>query len=149
MATTSIRWEACKRIVSLIEADQDIEDTAVSVQPGWPGDRIIQKELIWIDEITGDTRIPVMTGGRKERDDEFEITLNFRVVGLHDLEDTMDRIFALVAIVENILADDTSLDALDGVLSAEITSQRMSCAMFPEGPVAYAELKIQISSRLL
>ena len=149
MATTSIRWAAVQRIVDLIEADADIDDTAVSVQPGWPGDRIVQKQLIWIDEITGDTRIPVMVGGRKERDDVFEITLYFRIAGLFDLSATMDRTFELVAIAEDILANDTSLGGLDGVISAEITSERMSCAMFPEGPVAFAELTIQVSSRLL
>jgi hypothetical protein len=149
MATTSIRWEACKKIVQLIGEDPLIASTSVSVQPGWPGDRIVQKELIWIDEITGDTNIPVMTGGRKQREDDFEITLNFRITGLYDISATMDRTFVLIGIVEDILANDTTLGALDGVLSAEITSERMSSAMFPEGPVAFAELKIQISSRLL
>jgi hypothetical protein len=61
----------------------------------------------------------------------------------------MSRLFELVAVVENLLADDTSLGDLDGVLSAELTNGRQTSAMFPEGPTAYGELILTIETRLL
>jgi hypothetical protein len=61
----------------------------------------------------------------------------------------MGKLSVLIAAVENVLADDTSLDDLDGVLSAEITRERMTSAMFPEGPVGFAEVVVSVSTRLL
>jgi hypothetical protein len=121
----------------------------VTVEPGWPGDRAPTAQLIWIDELDGTCEIPVMTGGRKQRNDDFEIPLQIRVIGLGTLDETMVRLTEILAVIENTLASDTSLDDLDGVLSAEITRERMTSAMFPEGPVGFAEVVVSISTRLL
>jgi len=147
MATTNIRWSACQRIVSLLQSDATL--MGVTVEPGWPGDRAPTAQLIWIDELDGTCEIPVMTGGRKQRNDDFEIPLQIRVIGLGTLDETMVRLTEILAVIENTLASDTSLDDLDGVLSAEITRERMTSAMFPEGPVGFAEVVVSISTRLL
>lgn len=147
MATTTIRWEAATRIVDLLRADGSL--VGVTVEPGWPGDRYQTAQLIWIDELDGECEIPVMTGGRKQRNDNFDIPLQMRVIGLGTLDDTMDKLSVLVAAVENLLANDTSLNSLDGVLSAEITRERMTSAVFPEGPVGFAEVVVSVSTRLL
>lgn len=147
MATTNIRWAACQRIVSLLQSDNTL--TGVTVEPGWPGDRAPTARLIWIDELDGTCEIPVMTGGRKQRNDDFDIPLQIRVIGLGTLDDTMGQLSVLVAAVENALANSTTLEDLDGVLSAEITRERMTSAMFPEGPVGFAEVVVSVSTRLL
>ena len=147
MATTNIRWDACTSVVTILRADATL--AAVTVEPGWPGDRPPTAQLIWIDELDGTCEIPVMTGGRKQRNDDFDIPLQMRVIGLGTLDDTMDQLSVLVAAVENALANDTSLGSLDGVLSAEITRERMTSAMFPEGPVGFAEVVVSVSTRLL
>lgn len=147
MATTSIRWEAATRIVDLLRNDPAL--AAVSVEPGWPGDRSPSAQLIWIDELDGTCEIPVMTGGRKQRNDDFDIPLQMRVIGLATLDEIMDRLSVLIAAVENLLANDTSLNNLDGVLSAEITRERMTSSTFPEGPVGFAEVIVSVSTRLL
>jgi hypothetical protein len=121
----------------------------VTVEPGWPGDRVPQAELIWLDEIDGTVNIPVMTGGRKPRDDIFNLPLQIRVIGYGTLTDTMQRLTTIVATVEDLLADDTSLADLDGVLSAEVTEERQTSAMFPEGPTGFAEVVVTVSTRLL
>lgn len=145
--TTSIRWQAAERVVSLLRSTAALQ--GVTIEPGWPGDRVPQAELIWLDEIDGTINIPVMTGGRKQRDDTFTLPFQFRVAGRGTLSETMERLLFLVSTVEDTLADDTSLMDLDGVLSAEVTDERQTSAMFPEGPVAFAELTITVSSRLL
>ena len=147
MATTNIRWVACQRIVSILRSDNLL--AGVTVEPGWPGDRVSSAQLIWIDELDGTCEIPVMTAGRKQRNDDFDIPLQMRVLGLGTLDDTMNQLSVLVASVENALANDTSLDDLDGVLSAEVTRERMTSAMFPEGPVGFAEVVVSVSTRLL
>ena len=145
--TTSIRWQAAERVVSLLRAEPLLR--SVSIEPGWPGDRVPQAELIWLDEIDGTVNIPVMTGGRKQRDDIFNLPFQIRVLGYATLAETMERLTTLVATIEDVLADDTSLLELDGVLSAEVTEERQTSAMFPEGPVGFAEVVVTVSSRLL
>jgi hypothetical protein len=145
--TTSIRWQAAERVVSLLRAEPLLR--SVSIEPGWPGDRVPQAELIWLDEIDGTVNIPVMTGGRKQRDDIFNLPFQIRVLGYATLTETMERLTTLVATIEDVLADDTSLLELDGVLSAEVTEERQTSAMFPEGPVGFAEVVVTVSSRLL
>ena len=147
MATTNIRWVACKKIVQLLQADGNMN--AVTVSPGWPGDRVPQAQLVWVDEIDGNVDIPVMTGGRKQRNDDFDIPLQIRVSGFATLDETMSRVASIVGTIENVLADDTTLGLLDGVLSAQISRERMTSAMLPEGPVAFAEVVVSITTRLL
>lgn len=147
MATTSIRWEAAKRVVSLLQAAPTL--ATVTIEPGWPGDRVKLAELIWLDEIDGNVNIPVMTGGRKQRDDVFTLPLQIRVIGYGTLNETMERLMVIVGIVEDTLAADTSLASLDGVLSAEVTEERQTSAMFPEGPTGFAEVVVTVSTRLL
>lgn len=146
-ALTSIRWQTVTQVIGLLEAEPTL--TGVSIEPGWPGDRVPLAELIWIDELDGNVEIPVMTGGRKQRNDDFTIAMQIRVLGQGTTNDTMRRLFEITAAIENVLADDPSLADLDGVLSAEITSERQTTAMLPEGPAGYAEVVLTISTRLL
>ena len=137
-ATTSVRWQATEQVCTLLRSAPAL--TGVTVEPGWPGDRVPAAQLIWFDEIDGPISVPVMTGGRKQRADTFTLSLQIRVIGLGTLDETMSRLFELVAVVENLLA---------GVLSAELTNGRQTSAMFPEGPTAYGELILTIETRLL
>ena len=146
-ATTSVRWQATEQVCSLLRSAPAL--TGVTVEPGWPGDRVPAAQLIWFDEIDGPISVPVMTGGRKQRADTFTLSMQIRVIGLATLDETMSRLFEIVAVVENLLADDTSLGNLNGVLSAELTNGRQTSAMFPEGPTAYGELILTIETRLL
>ena len=121
------------------------------IYPGWPGEQTARAtaQMVWIDDIDGNVSIPVMVGGRKQRNDDFEIPLEIRVVGLLTLDDTMRRLTDIIAVIENTLADDTSLSDLDGVLSAEITRERLTSAMSPEGPLGFAQVTVSVSTRLL
>lgn len=148
MATTSIRWAAVKQIVDLLSTSPLMAN--VTVCPGFPGEEIAKtRELIYVDEVDGQVSIPVMVGGRKERNDDFDIPLEVKVIGFVSLDDTMRRLTEIVSVIEDTLADDTSLGGLDGVLSAEITRERMTSAQLPEGPVGFAQVVVSISTRLL
>lgn len=147
MAAVNIRWAAAERIVELLRRSNML--TGVTVEPGWPGDRVPQAQLIWIDEIDGPTEIPVMTGGRKHRNDDFDIPLQIRVLGQITLDETMSRVSVLMSAVEDELAADTSLGDLDGVLSAEVSRMRITSAMLPEGPAGFAEVTVSVTTRLI
>lgn len=147
MATTSIRWAVLDQLVTTITADARAD--GVTVSAWWPGDKLDTAEMIWADEIDGDVSIPVLTPDRKVRDDQFEIRFEVRVIGKASVSDTMDRLDELVAIFEDTLADDTTLGDFDGIVSAEVSAERQTCAMLPEGPVGFAEVTVAVHSRLV
>ncbi len=148
MATTSIRWAAVNQIVSLVSESPLM--AGVVVATGFPGEQIAKTaQLVYIDEIDGVVSIPVMVGGRKERNDDFEIPIQIKVIGFGTLDETMIRLTEIIAVIENTLAENTSLADLDGVLSAEISRERMTSAMLQEGPVGFAEVIVSVSTRLL
>lgn len=97
----------------------------VLVEPGWPGDRATD-EIVWIDELDGDVVIPVMTAGRKHRDDRFTIPFEIRVAGKGDLDSTMCRVAEILAAIEDEFADDPGVDEFTGLIDAVVDSERMT-----------------------
>lgn len=146
MATTNVRWSVVNRLLTNLRSSPEM--AGVLIEPGWPGDRV-KPETIWVDFLGGPVSIPVMKAGRKERDDNFDIPLEIRVANNTSLDLTMARLTELVAAVEDILADDPSLDDLEGVIDAEITNERMTCAETREGHLGFAEVVVSVHSRLL
>lgn len=146
MATTSIDWTVAKAIVDTLRADTTLR--GVSVEPGWPGDQGVVEQMIWLDDTESDTSIPVMTGTRMARDDLFDLSWQIRVAGRPTLDATRTRMAELVAAVENVLADSPTLSDLDGVVSAEITRRRSVAARTPSGILGFAEVIVQVHSRL-
>ena len=148
MATVDLRWAICQKIVSLLRESNAL--TGVTIEPGWPGDRGPNAQLIWIGDIDGTCEIPVMTAGRKQRDEKFDITVDFRIAGFGTLDEVGSRISEVFTVAGDILVDDCTLDNFDGVLSAEMTRKSgPSLGMFPEGPVGFGQFVISVSTRLL
>jgi hypothetical protein len=144
---TSVRWLVVSHLVDLFRAEGDLD--GVLVEPGWPGDQRVRAETIWLDRIDNvNITIPVMTGGRKQRDDMFTLPFQVRVAGRHDLDQTMARVMELLAAVENVLADDPTLGDFTGVVSAEITSERQSVGTTPEGCIGFGEVIVTVHTRL-
>lgn len=145
MATTNIRWAAVLKVVTLLRASAAL--TGVQVSPGWPGESI-KAEAIWCDNIRGDMEIALLGAGRKQRDDTFRIPLEIKVSGKVDLDAVALRLGQLIAAVEDVLADDPTLGALDGIQWAEIGEVQSICGRTPDGPVGFAEVVLEVHSRL-
>jgi hypothetical protein len=145
VATTSIRWAVTKHLVDLLRADPDL--AGVRVEPGYPGDDA-GAECVWVYGLDGDLSIPVMTGGRKQRDDRFEIPFQVAVQNNRDLDSTFTRLTQIVAAIEDVLANDPSMGGIDGVVSAEITRERLSCGPSRQLWMGVAEVVVSVHSRL-
>lgn len=119
----------------------------VQVEPGWPGDTL-KDEAVWVDELDGELVIPVMSAGRKYRDDKFTVPFEIRVTGKKDLDATMSRLSVIVAAIEDVLADDPGLDGLDGLIAAEVTAERMTAGEIANtGWVGFAEVVVSCHAR--
>lgn len=145
MAATGIRWVAVKRLVDLLRTEAG---PLVSVEPGWPGELAMRDEMIWIDEVRSTIDAPVMTGGRIHRDDFFTVPVLVRVAGARSLDATMERLEELVACVENVVADESTLNDLDGVVSVEARSADVTCGRTPDAFLGFARCEVEVHSRL-
>jgi hypothetical protein len=145
MATTNIRWGLAHHLLDLLRDSPTMAGVLISA--GWPGERA-QPETIWLDGLDGQLAIPVMTPGRKERDDHFDIPIEIRVINTASLDEAMTRLTTLIATVEDVLAEDPSIDGYDGTIDAEITSERQTCIATREGNVGFAEIIVSAHARL-
>lgn len=119
----------------------------VQVEAGWPGDTL-KSEAVWIDQLDGEVTIPVMTAGRKYRDDRFTVPFEVRVAGKASLDATMTRLAVIVAEIEDVLADDPGLDTLDGLISAEVSEERMTAGEIANtGWIGFAEIVVSCHAR--
>ena len=147
MATTSIRWALAKHLIGIVRDAPAA--TGVLIEPGWPGDKHIKREMLWIDEIADtDASVPVMTNGRTHRDDMFTIVVLARVAGRNTLDETMTRLEELGALIEDQIADSPTLDDFGSLLSADFAITAMTSGRTPEGPLGYARFEVRCHSRL-
>lgn len=147
MSTTSIRWRLAKHYIDEVRGAGAAG--GVQVEPGYPGSDRLDAEAIWIDSIDNtENTVPVMTGGRTNRDDMFTIGLIIRVFKYPDLDSTMVRLEELAAVLENPSADDPTLDGFDSVVSADFAVTNIGCQWIQDGPIGFARCELRIHSRL-
>jgi hypothetical protein len=116
--TTSIRHSLKAHLVDLLSAAPGL--AGVQIAYGFPGDSM-ERECVYVARVTGTVEILLMQGGRKQRDDQFTITLIIQA-GLDGGSEqaSEERASEMYAVVENVLADDPSLDDVDGLIDAQI-----------------------------
>lgn len=146
--TTNIRWLCIKHLIDLIRVHPAM--SKVLVEPGWPGDKHNRPEMVWVEDVDGDVSIPVMTGGRTHRDDQFEIMFLCRIAGQRNLDNTLTRLTEIMAAIEDTLAESPTLENFDGVVSAEIISERFTCGETPaDGRLGFGQVVVSVHSRLI
>jgi hypothetical protein len=145
MAETLIWWDVAETLVTGIAGEPFA--AGVKVETGYPGDQV-KGELIWLGDMEGEQSIPVSKAGRTHRDDIFDLEVNVRVKGRSTLSTTGERLQQMMAAVEDYIAERSGLEAVDGVVSAEITSRRMGARNTPDGLVGFGQITVQVHSRL-
>lgn len=121
MAETTIRWQAVTRIVELARERPELAD--VNVTPIYPGDEA-GAECVYLGDLAGPLSVPVTRAqdARVTYDDKFDITWAIEVWGT-DADTTMARAAQIVAALQDVIATESQLDDLDGVVTARITDQ--------------------------
>jgi hypothetical protein len=132
------------------------EMSGVGVYPGWPGDKYDMGDLVWVSDISGTLDIPFSTSAnlRHSRDDQWSCEWLFKVIGpiaadpLTALAATAERLSVLVGALEDLCADDPSIDDWPGTLSAQITDAGQTYGVTPERPVGFGRAVMSVSTRL-
>ena len=145
--TTTVWWLCAQHIVDLLR-DHNTLRGKVAVEPGWPGDLNRKAEMVFIDELSSTEDRPVMKSGRQVRDESFRLPLIVVITGRGDLDSTLCRTSAVVAAIQDVLADEPALSDLDGVLFGWVAEKSMSCGQTPEGPIGTARVVVDVTARL-
>ena len=147
MAETTVWWSAVERLVSLLRVHPSLIGS-VDIHTGWPGDLHRKPEIVFVDELSSTEDRPVMKSGRQVRDESFRLPLIVVITGRGDLDSTMCRTSAVVAAIQDVLADEPALSDLDGVLFGWVARKSMSCGQTPEGPIGTARVVVDVTARL-
>lgn len=121
----------------------------VSVTYGRPMDTVLPREAVYVGDVRGQHRIPVMKAARKAREESFTVDVVVAVLMPRGtIADAEARAFVLATQVENVLADDPSLGGVDGLIHATAGSFRSEPDFAQEGPVAVVVIEVDCLSRL-
>lgn len=144
-----IRVEAATALAALIEAACD---PGVTVDVLDPGARNLKDEHIFADGITGNLEYPSVSSSYMLHDDRFSVKLIVWVLkkgkGATPIA-AAQRCQELMSFVNRGISDDPTLGGMDGIIDATIgTVDGPEFVAHEEGWGAYAEIEIQVHSRL-
>lgn len=145
-ATTSIRRAAKRRLIDLLASQPTL--TGVPGDTGSPGGQM-KTEHYWIGTVTGPMSDPLMKAGRRIRDDEFTMTVVFRVDLPGGTQDEADeRAEELWSGLDELLAEDRKLDGLEGVLWAVLGQKEgPDGELTDEGAISAISQEVTVKAR--
>lgn len=145
MATSSTIPDVCDALVRLLRAALP----GVQVSDGRPANAQIQRECVYLDNVDGDSSLPVMRSGRKSRQEDYSLEVVCYVAGVRgDLSVARRRGSELRDAVCDALVNDTSLGSIDGVQQAVPGSFRQALEYLDEGPVCLTVTEVEVKSRI-
>lgn len=143
--TTNIRHLIKKAFISALR--QKLR--GVQVEYYWPGEAI-ENEAVWAESCTGSTEVPTMKSGRLHRQDDFTLTVVFRVGPAGQNAETNEaRLMELVGALDDVMSEDHTLKGLGGLqdFGAEAQYDGPDSFMTPNGVVSVLVADIAINSR--
>lgn len=147
MPTSSIRSTVVQAVADLIAADGGMFGVGVSLS--YPGDEITV-DAIWLDGIEGSSEVPTSKAGRLHRDDVFSATWEIRTTDHGDAFSAMSRVEVLAASIDGVLADDSTLGGIDGVVWATYGGMTRGPlpVQTPTGFIGFGEFTVECHTRL-
>lgn len=121
MATSSTVTAVKSALVDLLTTA--ISDTTVQVVYGRPQDSLVKAEFVHVADVSYSANIANIKAGRKAYDENYTVDVVIAVGKPRGTsEDAETRAFALFEYLRDLLADDPSLDEVDGLIWAGLES---------------------------
>ena len=149
MADIPIRTVVAEHLVDLLAGHELLG--GVQVEDGYPGELAVTgPEVVWLQEIeTQELGIPLGMAGPKIYDDTFDAHLLSRVAGRASRRETGRRLAEIHTAILQVLAEDPTLDDLDGVVSAELTANDWTPASpTPDGFLGFGRSVVTVHTRI-
>lgn len=148
MATTSAIPAVKAAVVALLIAE--VGDSEVQIVWGRPQDSLVSAECVYVADARPRYEFANMKAGRKQYDERFDFDVLFcvsRAAG--EVQEAAERCYALFASLRDILADDPSLGAVDGLVWARL-GDAIEATAFGKGgaPVSIIEATVTCHARL-
>ena len=145
MATSSTVPAVKAALVSLLTTA--LPSTQVTY--GRPADSMLSRNCVWLGRAAGADRIPVMSAGRKVREQTYSVTVFVWVAKPRGtVEAAEDEAHDLLAEVEDALADDPALGGVDGLIHATAGTWEAEADLAKEGPFCLVTLDVDCLARL-
>jgi hypothetical protein len=145
MATTSTVPSVKTALVTLIGSAL----SGIQVTYGRPADDKLNRECVYVAEAIGTHRVPVFKAGRKPREERYSVEVVVAVIkGRGDVTDSESRAFTLLAAVEDAVANDPTLGAVDGLVHATAGSWETAAEQTAEGPAAVIRFNVDCLARI-
>lgn len=134
-------------LVSLVTTG--IGDSTVQVSYGRPADSMLARDCVWMGRVTGSDRVPVMSAGRKVREQEYSVQVIVWVAKPRGtVQEAEARAHVLAAEINDALADDPSLGGVDGLIHATAGSWEVEADQALEGPFCLITFDVDCLARL-
>lgn len=147
MATSSTVPAVKQALVALLAAA--INDSNVQVAYGRPQDSMVRRESVFVADVSYSATVANIKAGRKHYDEDY--TVDVVVAVGHPRGTTHDaeaRAFALFEYLRDVLADDPSLGAVDGLVWAVLESARAGTVPTGESAVSVIEAAVRCRGRV-
>lgn len=146
LPTTSISWGLATELADRLAVALD----PAKVYPYPPSERESAKEVVWLADRSSEVTVPVSTAARRQRDELVTLAWGVWVDGRRNVDDAASRFAEIVAVAENLCADDVFLGGLAGVTEAWLSEHRTeTCEPTPTGAVCAGSFTIQVQTRLI
>jgi hypothetical protein len=156
VATSSTIPAAKTALVSLIGAALATSgpgSTAIQVAYGRPADNLLARECVYVGDVTGTQSVPVARGsGRKTRQEEYRVEVVVAVLMVEgEVTDAEARAYTLLAEVEDVVADDSTLGLATNVGYFQATTGSFDAIAdyTDEGPACVLRLNVDCKARLV
>lgn len=128
---------------------QEVIPDGAKVYYGDPGDG--RKDVVWVgDLVLGDIEPTALRAGRRKRDEDYTIYIFVEVTGTgRDVAKSEDRAIELGILVEEMLADDTTVQGSVGTGWAIISGERLVTVTNSDGHRTQLRYEVSVKSRLL
>lgn len=145
MATSSTVPAVKQALVALLAAA--LPSTQVSY--GRPADSMLTRSCVWLGRAAGADRVPVMSAGRKTREQTYSVTVFVWVAKPRGtVEEAETEAHVLLTEVGDALADDPSLGGVDGLIHATAGDWEVEADVAQEGPFCLITLDVDCLARI-
>jgi hypothetical protein len=148
MATTSTVPAVKAALVTLLTSA--INDSDVYVSQGRPQDDLAQRKVVVVGSVSYSSEIANVKSSRKQRDERYSIEVVFLVYDAAGgtAAEAETAVWTLVAELEDLLADDTTLGGVNGLAWAVLGKVEGDVAVERKGPVAWITADVECMARL-
>lgn len=149
MATTSTVPAVRAALVTLLTSA--INDSDVQVTHGRQQNSLVKRQVVTVGNAGPySSEIANLKSGRKQRDETYSIEVIFWVAKPRGVPyDADTRVWTLFAELEDLLADDPTLGAVDGLAWAVLDDVEAGVDIEKEGPVAWVVASVDCKARLV